>query len=277
MIIGVPAGIGDASWVVSKLINAPEWPNIEFIIAGGWPYRTKPLFDMVGVKSTYGHFNYEEILMFEKVHPYITWKNISSNGFGIFYIQPNQHLERGEPLSEYLPDLKTDYHYKLKMPSITAKPYYKKLTVGKWVGISAASYRGHQAWNTWPMEQWRRLCEMLIRRGYNICLLGGSWDDLTRSLSDYLGKRCLNLVGQTTFQEACAIHKMLDYYIGFASGLGIIRTVLRLPTIMLWPAHMPAHMYSWADPKDVEEGKYLASTYAKPKEIFKLFKAQENS
>lgn len=274
MIIGVPAGIGDASWIISKLVNAPEWPNIEFIIAGGYPYRTKPLFDMVGVKSNYGNFNYEEILIFEKLHPYVTWQNISSNGFGVFYIQPNMHLQRGQPLVEYLPDLKTSYHYKLKTPSIKQKDYYKKLSEGKWIGISAASYQGHQVWKTWPMATWKRLCEMLMEDGYKICLLGGSWDDLTRSLNRYLNNRCLNLVGQTTFQEACSIHKMLKGYIGFCSGLGIIRTVLALPTIMLWPSHMPAHMYSWSDPKDKESGKYIASTYTKPKEVYNLFREQ---
>lgn len=272
MIIGVPSGIGDASWIVSKLVNAPEWPNIQFIIAGGWPFRTKPLFDMVGVNSTYGKFNYEEILIFEKLHPYVTWENISSNGFGVFYLQPNQHLERGDSLSEYLPDLATNYHYKLKTPSIKQKDYYKRLTVGKWLGISAASYRGHQAWSTWEMSKWKQLCKRLIKDDYKICLLGGSWDDLTRSLSKEF--ECLNLVGQTTFQEACSIHKMLDYYIGFCSGLGIIRTVLALPTIMLWPSHMPAHMYSWSDPKDKESGKYIASTYTKPKEVYSLFREQ---
>jgi len=271
--IGVPAGIGDASWIVSKLINAPEWPNIEFIIAGGWPFRTKPLFDMVGVRSTYGQFNYEEILMFEKLHPYITWKDISSNGFGVFYLQPNQHLERGDCLADYLPDLSTTYHYKIKTPSIKTKAYYKKLAKGKWIGISAASYRGHQAWNTWPMNKWKQLCELLIKDGYKICLLGGSWDDLTRALEHEV--KCLNLVGQTSFEEACSIHKLLDYYIGFASGLGVMRTVLGLPTIMLWPNHMGAHMYSWADPLDATTGNYKASFYSKPKAIYNSFKEQE--
>jgi len=275
MKIGVPAGIGDASWIISKLINAPEWPNIEFIIAGGEPYRTKPLFDMVGVKSVYGLFNYEEILTFEHLHPYVTWKDISSNGFGVFYLQPNMHLQRGELLSNYLPDLKTDYHYKLKIPSITKKDYYNRLTHGQWIGISAASYRGHQAWSTWPMAKWQRLCDMLMSDGYKICLLGGSWDDLTRSLNRYLNNRCLNLVGQTTFQEACAVHKMLDYYIGFCSGLGVIRTVLDLPTIMLWPSHMGAHMYSWSDPQNSLDKKYIAQFYTKPRDIYNSFKLQE--
>ena len=35
MKIGLPAGIGDASWIVSKLINAPEWNELEIEISSG--------------------------------------------------------------------------------------------------------------------------------------------------------------------------------------------------------------------------------------------------
>jgi hypothetical protein len=273
--LGIPAGIGDASWLVSKLVNAPEWPNIKFIIADGWPYRTKPLFDMLRVESEYGKFNYEWIVSFEQMHRYKNWSDISSNGYGCFYLQPNTHIEMMH-LSEYLPDLKTSYHYELKTPSIKSKRYYKRLSEGKWIGISAASYRGHEAWNTWSMDKWKSLIKQLIKRDYNICLLGGSWDDLTRGLEYELPKEhVLSLVGQTTFEEACSVQKKLSFYIGFCSGLGIIRTVLDLPTLMLFPEHLQSIMYSWSDPQDHASGKYVALSYLKPREIFSAFKHQE--
>jgi len=275
--LGVPSGIGDCSWIVSKLINSPQWPNVKFLIADGWPYRTKPLFDMVGVESDYGKFDYNFILTFEQMHPYETWKDVTSNGFGVFYLQPNMFLER-DTLNKWLPDLETNYHYKLKLPQIKNKKYYNRLTKGDWIGISAASYRGHEAWRTWDMRKWKSLVKMLLGEGYNICFLGGSWDDLTRSLEFEFGEdRCLSLVGQTEFDEACAIQKLLKFYIGFSSGLGIIRTVLGLPTIMLFPDHLQSLSVSWADPKDVESRKYMALTYVSPKLVFKGFKRQESN
>ena len=117
---------------------------------------------------------------------------------------------------------------------------------------------------------------MLIQEGYKICLLGGSWDDLTRSLEyEFSSKDCLSLVGQTTFQEVCAVQKMLSFYIGFCSGLGIIRTVLGLPTIMLFPEHLQCIMDSWADPEDLESRRYIPLTYRETKEVFKALKRQE--
>jgi ADP-heptose:LPS heptosyltransferase len=180
-------------------------------------------------------------------------------------------------LENYLPDLKTDYHYELSLPRITRKWYYPRLKSAHWVGISAASYRGANAWKTWGTGEWSKLIKMLLRRGYNIALLGGSWDDLTKQLLYTLkvGDRILNLIGETTFGEVCSVQKMLKFYIGFCSGLGIVRTVLGLPTIMLWPEHMQFLRTSWADPGDVKSYKYIDSGYLSPKEVFSTFKVQE--
>ena len=92
--LGIPAGIGDASWLISKLINAPEWPSIKFMIANGWPYRTKPLFDMLEVESDYGKFNYEWIMSFEQMHKYKNWSDISNKVMVVSISNPT-HTLRG--------------------------------------------------------------------------------------------------------------------------------------------------------------------------------------
>jgi hypothetical protein len=274
MKIGVPSGIGDISWLVSKIVNSPEWKNgMEIEVADGWPFRAQPYLDMLNVKSNYGSFKFDDIIMFEKLHPYSTWEDVVKAGFGTYYMQPNWHLEMGRPLTKYLPDLPTTYHYPLTIPSIEDKPYYSQLEEGDYIGISCASYRGAKAWKTWENEQWIDLCERLVADGYKICFLGGSWDDLTRAIACTID--CLNLVGVTSFPEACAVHKLLKFYIGFSSGLGIIRTVMNLPTMMLWPEHQQPLSTSWADPQDLEEMKYIAISYMEPKWIYNVFKQQE--
>jgi ADP-heptose:LPS heptosyltransferase len=127
------------------------------------------------------------------------------------------------------------------------------------------------------LKNWIELLRTLIAREYSICLMGGSWDDLTRAIQYELPNfACLNLVGQTSFPEACAVHKLCKFYIGFSSGLGIIRTVMGLPTIMLWPEHQAALSTSWADPEDVESRRYIASRYVEPRAIYNIFKIQES-
>jgi len=283
MKIGLPSGIGDCSWAVSKLINAPEWPDIEFEVAEGWPYRTAPYFEMLGKKVSYGPFRYDDIIAFEHSNPYKTWKDITSKGYGCYYMEPNQHLEAGLPLHEYLPDLDTNYHYPLNIPDLTSCKLYKKYFAALdeypyWVGISAASYRGAKAWNTWELDKWADLCLRILADGYNICLVGGKWDDLTDELETYIPvdpMRILNLVGKTTFPEVCAVHTRCKFYIGFSSGLGIIRSVMGLPTIMLWPEHQKLLSTSWADPEDLYTGRYVALQYETTDRVYKAFRQQE--
>lgn len=282
MHIGVPSGIGDISWLVSKVINAPEWGDIHFVVAGGWPYRAGDYLKMLDKGVEYGQFDWGHIVTFEQVHPYTNWSDVPKN-YGVFYMEPNILLE-SKKLAEYLPDLPTSYHYHLNVPNIKRKHFYSELVSlgenGPLIGISAASYRGAEEWKCWDMAKWADLCKKLVRMGYSIVLMGGSWDDLTRSLARLIPKsNCLNLVGETDFAEACAIHKLLDYYIGFSSGLGIIRTVLGLPTFMLWPnedawSHGVFLRESWADPADVQSGRYVSSGYWKVSEVLAMFKGQ---
>ncbi len=281
MIIGVPSGIGDISWVISKLINAPEWRDgLEMQIADGWPFRAQEYMESVGVKLAsppYGNFRYEDIVSWEAIHPYIEWSQVPKN-CNRFLMQPNFHLERGRSLKDWLPDLETDYHYDITLPPINGKQYYPILNGGKWVGISAASYRGHKAWKTWGLEEWREFCRMLLAAEYKICLLGGAWDDLTQSLEhEFYPNACINLVGKTSFPEACSVHHLLKFYVGFSSGLGVIRSVMGLPTMMLWPEHQQPLSYSWADPQDIESKKYIPSPYMEPRAVFNLFRIQEES
>ncbi len=45
MIVGVPSGIGDVSWVYSKLCNVGE--RLEYEVADGWPYRTTQFLELL--------------------------------------------------------------------------------------------------------------------------------------------------------------------------------------------------------------------------------------
>lgn len=274
MKIGVPSGIGDISWLVSKLVTSKEWPDIEFLIADGWPYRAAPYIEMLGKKCEYGELHFDSIVMFEHINPYETWEDVLSYKAGVFHMQPNHHLEQGKPLASYLPDLDTDYYYHLGLPNISETGYANKImSRGPWIGLSAASYRGHKAWNTWSMDLWEELVNRLHDIGLNICFLGGSWDDLTRSLAYKFGDD-LNLVGVTSFPEACALHNLLDFYIGFSSGLGILRIVMKRPTVMLWPSHQVALSESWANPQDIASGRYIPSQYMYPKDVCSLISGQ---
>jgi len=275
--IGVPSGIGDISWLISKLVNAPQ-QKIVIEVADGWPYRAQDYIELLGGKfefGGYGDFEYRDILAFEQLNPYTTWQDVVNAAAGRFLIQPNLHLERGKPLHTYLPDLPTNYHYPLHT-TLQMERRATNLMDGvprPRVGLSAASYRGAVAWKTWGYDEWVRLIRRIVAEGFSIVLMGGGWDDLTRGLEGCT-TGVYSVVGQTSFGEAVEVHKLLDFYVGFSSGLGIIRTVLGLPTYMLWPAHQQPLSTSWADPADLVSGRYVATGYGPFEMVFNVFRAQ---
>lgn len=261
--VGVPSGIGDVSWAYSKLKHAEP---MLWQIADGWPYRTKPFLDMLdniaGVE--YGQFGYEDIVTFGNMHSKPTWREVISNGFGRILIEPNSHLERGCRLEDWLPDLPCDFHYEIRT-SPTDRERAESLLAGLetplW-GISAASYRGSEAWTTWNYKQWSKFLNAFHAKwGGTIILLGGFWDDLTSSLADDGYK---DLVGKTSVGCMVEVLKQLKGFIGFSSGLGVIRTVLRLPAFMLWPDHQQPLSTSWAPEWMLESGLYVASRWLEP-------------
>ena len=281
MIIGLPSGIGDVSWAYSKLLHLGR---MEYEVADGWPYRTVQYMDLLpGVtKASYGAFRYEDIVTFQTatIGETPVWSEvIQRNGIGRLLIAPNRHLEMGKRLEDWLPDLPTEFHYSITIPEgdrQKANALLEGFERPFW-GISAASYRGSEAWKTWGRDEWADyLRRFHDHAGGTIILLGGFWDDLTHSLAE-LGYP--EFVGKTSIGTAIAILDKLDGYLGFSSGLGVLRTVLNRRAFLMWPAHQVELSTSWAPPHMLESGRYMASQWLKPKEVFartKLWLQTEN-
>src|SRR5437762_13140738 len=129
MIVGVPSGIGDVSWVYSKLCNAGE--KLEYEVADGWLYRTTQFLELLpGVaKTSYGQFRYDEIMAFEHAtgigdHP--TWAAARAVSDRIL-IAPNRHPEMGRRLEDWLLDLPTSFHYEIDVPVEDQRKAYSAL------------------------------------------------------------------------------------------------------------------------------------------------------
>lgn len=112
--IGLPSGAGDCLWAVGKLKHVGP---LHYLVADGQPFRTKPWFDLLGPEVVasvdYGHFTYTDIVTFENIQEIrsgTTWGDLARQEWGQLLLEPNQHLEAGKPLADWLPDLPVDYH-----------------------------------------------------------------------------------------------------------------------------------------------------------------------
>jgi len=278
--LAVPSGIGDISWLYSKLHCAPPGFVFDLEVADGWPHRSVEFCQMLPRvrEAKYADFNYTDIMSFQRMHGLDTFEKVAACGFGRIFLAPNEHLEAGRRLEGWLPDLPTDFHYQLRTSAAQCDAGFdifqevkNKFPNTVRIGVSAASYRGSEAWSTWRAERWNRFLDLVQKAaGGEACfvLMGGFWDDLTYALS----KRddAFELVGKTDIGTAYMLHNYLDGYVGFSSGLGVMRTLLGLPTMMLWPAHQVELSTSWAPPEMLREHSYVAAQWIEPFEVAEM-------
>lgn len=266
-IIGVPSGIGDVSWMYSKLKHVSK--KLEIEVADGWPYRTVPYLELLPnvYRASYGDFQYPQIVAAEVcngINGKTIWRDLASQEHGRLLLEANRHLEAGKRLEEWLPDLPCDFHYQMLTTAEDTERAHKIIDGLKHplIGISAASYRGSEAWKTWGFNEWKPFLQWLTTEtGGDILLMGGFWDDLTSVLAEE-GYR--DAVGRTSIGVAVEVLKLLDGYLGFSSGLGVLMTVLDRPTFMLWPDHQVELSTSWAPPDMLATGTYTTSLWREP-------------
>ncbi len=266
-----PSGVGDFSWCWSKLYHVRD--EVEQIkIADGWPYRTTPYVKLCGVDSEYEKdFTYQTIQLNMAAHQCSTWQQYRDFPAPTMATSANAHLERGRRLEEWMPDLPIEFHYSLAV-GVEARLKAHGLIFpcqpldGPVVGISCASYRGSEAWKTWGRVEWVDFLQRLIAEGWQPLLMGGFWDDLTHGVACELGLP--DIVGKTTVEEMVAVLDLLDAYIGFSSGMGVIRTVLRKNAFMLWPDFQVELSTSWAPPDMLEEGSYVAHLWRPVEDVW---------
>lgn len=272
----LPSGIGDVSWAYSKLKHVGP---AHYEVADGWPHRTTPYLEMLdNVESaTYGNFNYQDIIKWEAAtgigeHPH--WADVQKRGFDTLLLQPNRHLEQGKRIETWMPDLPTDFHYPIHVPEHDIEKAHERMKRFKLrpiTAISAASYRGSEAWKTWGYKEWSPFLKAWHAEvGGTILLIGGFWDDLTDTLCD---DGYPSIVGKTSVGTIVELLRQFDYYIGFSSGLGVIRTVLKKNAFCLWPDFQKELSDSWAPPDMLESGMYIAQPWRDPELVIKRARA----
>jgi len=194
------------------------------------------------------------------------------------------------PLAEWLPDLQTYYHYPLLVSEEDSRLGREKtvrailgdryapphpMTEGPVVGISCASYKGAAAWDTWGRVQWVDFLRRVMAIGWRPLLVGGEWDDLTYTVACELDLP--STVGKTSVPQMIEQMRVLEAYIGFSSGMNVIRTVLDRPAMALWPCNARCDQKelsrSWVPPHMLESGRYEALTWQPVDDVWPVAKA----
>ncbi len=309
-----PSGIGDWSWMWSKLVNVKDEISAIRIVDGA-PRRTKDYVHACGVKDADYDIDvkndrgdivehamigrdYMKILQIEGIlgldfssRP--TWakvREVAGRPDAVIPLEANRHLEEGWPLADWIPDLPPVYHYPLYVTDedrATSKKFTQgaiegdrfgpghPMKEGPVVGISCASYRGAEAWQTWGKTEWCDFLKRVMEIGWRPLLVGGAWDDLTTVIACELDLPFT--VGRTSVPQMIEQMNHIDSYIGYSSGMNVIRTVLNKPAFALWPANSRCDqsrlMWSWAPPHMIQDGRYQAITWMPVDDVWPVAKS----
>lgn len=273
-LIRTPAGIGDAVWLFMKLVNANE--KFDFHISDSKPQRGKQIFDLVpSIANTCSYvpgLPYAAIRAASMQFDALDWFAIKEKAFAL---SCNFHLENGRRIEDFLPDLPTSYiipyNTEGSLFNITDLP-----RAPEYIGYYCSSYAGNKAWSGWNENQWFDLAQKIHCEKPGACfvIIGAAWDiDMTSKLIRLLQTNHIpyfNSIGKS-FAYVVELMKILDYFIGYPSGLSILNeTIGAKGTFMFYPndGRLDKMMYAWADPRRIRTHQYFAMPFNTPQYVF---------
>lgn len=242
-------GIGDISWIYSKLCNLSL--PIFFDVASETPYRPKRVGDYLDMLPKvcgwrYGSHSFglngamwtqgpqDAATAFHK-----TWEELQIKPNVPTKLECNKWLESGRSLASWLPDLPTSYHYSFDdahIPTVEIRQPAVGLHFTGWPDIHDGL--------------WVEAARLLSRKA-NLYLIGAPYDSRTKGLFPQLkslNSSIIPVVGES-WAVAWNTMRQLKFLLGHASGMTILANVLGIPGAVVNPAVHPKLRGTWNDPK----------------------------
>jgi FkbM family methyltransferase len=290
--VAVPSGIGDVTWVLTKLpaLLAKEHAEKADIDCchSDYPRCAEFLsrFDFIR------HAGYCEFDCVERDNPVLPdgcfnyapsqphWHDRYD-----WFLQANGHLEHGRPLEDWLPELTIDWDIARRFhfpPEDEAAARQFSAETGPFVLCFAAStpantIAGHNRGPLWTPGDWAELCRHFLRNGIRPVFVGANWDrDYYRHhLAGYLPAGVCECIDQWPIGETFSAIRLARGLVSYQSGLGIFGVYLGAKVAMWWRPHgnsiVPDRQISfseemaraWAPPGSEASGRYLPLIYGR--------------
>jgi len=255
-------GIGDTIWLFMKLINQPE--KFHWKIGDGSPQRGKAIFELF--PQLVESFEYIPNCGYNKVKRNAThgkWHKFAAQEF---YLEANSHLELGNRIENFLPDLPTTFKLEYATSEDDFLTSNKLLSIDgskprvSYIGVYTSAYSNARHWGGWQAKEWLELIRLIQKHNpeYKFVFIGADYDigipgDIMSKLKP---NQFIDTIGQP-LSVAVEILKRLDCFIGFPSGLSIINeTLAAKQTIMFYPPHLSKLINAWPDPERIENASY---------------------
>lgn len=272
----IPPGIGDGYWPLVKMRSFVEknklgTPDIH-IVSNRSKRRDRSIDFVQSIPFVHG----AGYLQVDNKDP--LWREAYlQDGRTIFedvkgmdyFIAYNGVTRWGKSLEEVDPEYETEWFLPQWRP-LESRRYVEKIKQ-KYGDYIVAYFISHGMYMHWINAMApRQIQEMLLHiaklSGKKILLVGASWDQ--ENLNAILMKRdnsgaLVDLTGRTSCHEILELMRQASGVIGFPSGITILATAYRTPTIMLWHKYFleefwryscPPHaLHQWYEPVDIQQ------------------------
>ena len=268
---GVPSGIGDISWLYSKLVNLKSSFALE--ICGNLPRRSKEFAEILPKveNSFYEDFSYRETFV-------VSDKGISPSTDleilppGKYYLSANRFLESGNKLERFLPFLPINYRYEINTQG--AKDFLEGLNP-PFVGVYCSKYENYKnEWKFLSADEWGVLLKIIYSLfPCTFVFIGASFDvGLGDEVFNKLNLPAINLIGKTHIKDIVFMMKKFSYLFAYPSGIGVLGDVVDIPTMHFLPTPRLDNLKdTYADPKNIESGKHLNVMFTSVKNVIDIF------
>jgi len=278
--IGVPPGLGDLHWVMTKLESFKEKEGIDIL--------------RVAMHEDHGHaMNAQYLDHLPFIDEVVRWRTPLGFEFALdggsgrsllprrqgldLMIEFNSALESGKTLDQILPDYKTNWSYPVRPFPKSAQDAATELKtkLGRLDLIYASSEHANQKWSVdWPLGSWIELISRIhAHTGKPLVLIGAPWD---RTYADKLlaasKDRLIDMVGRTDVPQVLELIRQADTFTAYPSGLAIMAVQYKTPCAMFWPisgiskgGQFQRHfMTSWLPPWAKDSPRYQPFIYGSP-------------
>jgi len=265
----VPAGIGDFSFVYQKLVNLGE--DVGIILPPDLPKRAAEFIQMLPRCRFLGYDkSFDSGVSCKKS----VMGNIRNLSRGSYYLSANWHLERGENLRSFHPEMETSYHYDMNYLSTTPTKVDPILAGDNVkIGFYTSCYNVLRSWDFWRENEWVNFLLMLnkLYKGPTFYLIGATFDiDLGNRLFTMAKARGINVVNTIGFHISDTIYLLggLDYLFCFPSGIAVLGDVVDTRTLMFMPPHLDKMINTFGDPDNIAVDRFHQMIFPTPEKAF---------
>jgi len=257
----VPAGIGDAFWVMTKLQGflkekgIVDPPEIVVQDAGG-PKRTEPFLRTVPFVYAGGyellrtrHRIWKEAYLvdgrtvYEKPFPGIDW-----------FIAYNGIMRYGHGLGDRDPQWPVDWYFKQHVTKEMLAFRKDCEADGPYCIVYLTDGGMYQEWlKAFTPEQIVKTLRMVSKTlGLRMIFIGAEWDKQMTGerLAQYGDEDWVDLVGMTNYDQMVGALRGASLVFGYPAGNTILGTVYGIPTVLLWHDYFNKNFWTYACPPD---------------------------